>query len=217
MAALLKMLRRVSPVATVLLLVMLGAACARQAGDAVIAADAASPETSDSASEAAQTGSGAQGTAGRDPPEGEPEWTPNAIVERIVDGDTLVALIGGRSENVRLIGIDTPESVAPTRPVQCYGEEAALQLAGLLPAGEEITLLLDSEARDAYDRLLGYIVRSRDGLFVNLNLVADGFAAALNIAPNDSYAAAFAQAEAAAISAGRGLWGACGGPDVPLH
>ena len=80
---------------------------------------------------------------------------PNAVVERVVDGDTLVARIGNRSETVRLIGVDTPESVAPTRPVQCFGKEASHFLAAALPAGTEITLVRDVEARDVYDRLLG--------------------------------------------------------------
>ena len=143
-------------------------------------------------------------------------WVPNAVVERVVDGDTLIARIGDHSESVRLIGIDTPESVAPTRPVQCFGKEATLYLTTLLPAGSEITLVRDVEARDAFDRVLGYIVRSRDGLFVNLELVAAGYAAALNYPPNDHYAAALARAEAEAVAAGRGFWSACGGPDVPL-
>ena len=148
---------------------------------------------------------------------GEREWTPNAVVERIVDGDTIDVTVGGRSETVRLIGIDAPESVAPTRPVQCFGLEASLRLEAFLPAGTEITLLRDTEAWDAYDRLLGYVVRSDDGLFVNLELVAAGYAATLNYPPNDHYADVLAQAEADAIAAGRGLWGACGGPDVPLE
>ena len=143
-------------------------------------------------------------------------WATNAVVERVVDGDTLVARIGDRSETVRLIGIDTPESVAPTRPVQCFGKEATQYLGALLPEGSDITLLRDVEARDAYDRVLGYIVRSRDGLFVNLELVAAGYAAAFNYPPNDHYALALARAEADAVAAGRGLWSACGGPDVPL-
>ena len=144
-------------------------------------------------------------------------WTPNATVERVVDGDTIVVLIGGRQETVRLIGIDTPESVAPTRPVQCFGKEASLHLEAVLPEGTEITLVRDVEARDAYQRLLGYVVRSSDGLFVNLELVAAGYAAVLNYPPNDHYADVLGRAEADAVAAGRGLWGQCGGPDVPLE
>ncbi len=143
-------------------------------------------------------------------------WTPNATVERVVDGDTIEVLIGSRQETVRLIGIDTPESVAPTRPVQCFGKEASLHLEAMLPSGTEITLIRDVEARDVYQRLLGYVVRSHDGLFVNLELVEAGFAAVLNYPPNDHYAGVLARAEADAVAAGRGLWGHCGGADVPL-
>ena len=141
---------------------------------------------------------------------------PTAVVERVVDGDTFIAEIGGRSEPVRLLGIDTPESVARTRPVQCYGKEASLRLEELLPAGTAVTLVKDVEARDAYNRLLAYVVRSDDGLFVNFALVDEGYAAVLNYPPNDYYADVLARAESAAKTAGRGLWSACGGPDVPL-
>ena len=144
------------------------------------------------------------------------QWAPNATVERVVDGDTIDVLVGGRQETVRLIGIDAPESVAPTRPVQCFGKEASLHLEAVLPEGTEITLVRDVETRDAYQRLLGYVVRSRDGLFVNLELVVAGYAAALNYPPNDHYASVIARAEADAVAADRGLWGHCGGPDVPL-
>lgn len=146
----------------------------------------------------------------------EHQWAPNATVERVVDGDTIDVLVGDRQETVRLIGIDAPESVAPTRPVQCFGKEASLHLEAVLPEGTEITLVRDVEARDVYQRLLGYVVRSRDGLFVNLELVAAGYAAVLNYPPNDHYASVLARAEADAAAAGRGLWGHCGGPDVPL-
>ena len=166
--------------------------------------------------------------SGRDPPAGGTPgavvtsyggasgWVPNAVVERVVDGDTIIASIGERSETVRLIGLDAPESVAPTRPVQCYGKEASGFLEAVLPAGTEITLLRDVEARDVYDRLLGYVVRSSDGLFVNLELVAAGYAAVLSYPPNDHYADVLDRAQAEAVVSGRGLWSACGGPDVPL-
>ena len=144
-------------------------------------------------------------------------WEANATVERVVDGDTIIAGIGDRSESVRLIGIDTPESVARERPVECYSQEATQHLQELLPRGTPIALLRDVEARDIYDRLLGYVVRSGDGLFVNLEMVARGYAAALNFPPNDYYADAFARAESEAMAAGLGLWNQCGGPDVPLE
>ena len=191
-----------------------------------------SGDTTDSAGDRAEAGVAQRAeivAGGRDPPgeattggdatapaDGAGDWAPNATVERVVDGDTIDVMVGDRLETVRLIGIDTPESVAPTRPVQCFGEEASLHLKAMLPAGTEITLVRDTEARDVYDRLLGYVVRSHDGLFVNLELVAAGYAAVLNLPPNDHYAGVLARAEADAVAAGRGLWGVCGGPDVPL-
>ena len=144
------------------------------------------------------------------------DWKPNATVERVVDGNTLIAEIGGRSESVRLIGIDTPESVARSRPVECYGLEASQRMQELLPPGTAVTLVRDVEGRDAYDRLLGYVVRSDDGLFINLELVASGYAATLNFPPNDHYADALARAQSEAVAARRGLWGVCGSPDVPV-
>ena len=180
-------------------------------------------------SEAGATDPAAVVVGARDPPsespvgnemlfdtDGEHAWTPNAVVEHVVDGDTIDVTVRDRVETVRLIGIDAPESVAPTRPVQCFGKEASQHLEAILPAGTGIVLVRDVEARDAYNRLLGYVVRSKDGLFVNLELVAAGYAATLNYPPNDHYADVLARVEADAIAARRGLWGACGGPDVPL-
>jgi len=142
---------------------------------------------------------------------------PNATVDRVVDGDTIVADINGTRERVRLLGIDTPESVAETRPDQCYGAEASDYLKALLPEGTEITLIRDQEARDQYDRLLAYVVRSDDQLFVNLDLLQQGYAGIMIYSPNDHYEALFTEAENAAINGDVGLWGVCGGPDVPLE
>lgn len=75
----------------------------------------------------------------------------NAIVERVVDGDTIVVDTIGNRERVRLLGIDTPESVAVNRPEQCFGKESAAHLTSLLPEGTEVTLIRDSESRDHYD------------------------------------------------------------------
>ena len=78
----------------------------------------------------------------------------------------------GRDERVRLIGIDTPETVDPRKPVQCFGKEASDHTKALLPAGTAVRLERDAEARDRYDRLLAYVYRASDGLFVNLELGA---------------------------------------------
>ena len=139
-----------------------------------------------------------------------------ATVVRIVDGDTLVVDIDGREERVRLIGIDTPESVAHDRPVECYGAEASAELARLVAPGTTVRLERDLEARDTYGRLLAYLHRTDDDLFVNEALVAGGFAEAREYPPNTAHAPRLAAAERAARTAGAGLWGACGSADVPI-
>jgi micrococcal nuclease len=140
----------------------------------------------------------------------------DAVVVRVVDGDTLVVSVAGAEESVRLIGIDTPESVARDRPDECFGAEAAQRLAQLLPPGTAVRLSRDVEPRDVYDRLLAYVQRRPDGLFVNAAQVADGYAVARDYPPNTTYRADLEQAERAARAAGRGLWPACGGADTPL-
>jgi len=142
---------------------------------------------------------------------------PNATLDRVVDGDTIIIDLNGERERVRLLGIDTPESVAENRPDQCFGEESAAYLESLLPEGTPITIIRDVEARDQYDRLLAYVVRSSDQLFVNLDLLENGYAGTLIYEPNSYYRELFEAAEDDAASAGLGLWGACGGPDVPLN
>lgn len=141
----------------------------------------------------------------------------NAVMVRVVDGDTIVVDLDGREERVRLIGIDTPESVAEERPDQCFGVEASDEVERLLPVGTDLLLERDVEPRDRYDRLLAYVYRAHDQLFVNEVLVRDGFAGILTYPPNDTYAERFRSLEATAQQEGVGLWGACGGPDEPLE
>ena len=125
--------------------------------------------------------------------------------------------MNGTRERIRLIGIDTPESVAESRPDQCYGAEAGVYMEWLLPEGTEVTVILDEEARDQYDRLLAYVVRSDDQLFINLEMIEKGFAGTLFFPPNTFYADLFRDAVDTAADSGIGLWGVCGGPDVPLE
>jgi len=139
-----------------------------------------------------------------------------AVVTRVVDGDTIVVRITGREENVRLLGIDSPETHKPDTPVECYGPEASNRLAALLPEGTVVRLVRDIEARDRYGRLLAYVYRDNDGLFIDLTMVAEGFAGTLAIPPNLAHRAEFDAAVAAAQSARRGLWQACGGSHVPV-
>jgi micrococcal nuclease len=130
-------------------------------------------------------------------------------VARIVDGDTIVVALAGRTERVRYIGIDTPESVKPDTPVQCFAHRAAAENARLV-ARERVRLVLDVEARDRFGRLLAYVYRVRDGVFVNAALVRGGFARTLTIPPNVRFAARFRSLAAQARRADRGLWSACG-------
>jgi micrococcal nuclease len=132
-----------------------------------------------------------------------------------VDGDTFVVRVGGREESVRLIGIDTPESVSRDRPVECFGPEATARTRELLPLGTGVRLERDVEARDAYGRLLAYVTRD-DGLFVNLALVEEGYAEASAFRPNVAHQDELDRAEDAARADQRGLWPACGGTDVPI-
>jgi micrococcal nuclease len=126
-----------------------------------------------------------------------------------VDGDTIVVRVDGRDENARLIGVDTPETKHPTRPVECFGPEASSFLTDLLPAGTAVRLERDVEGRDRYGRLLVYVHRSGDGLFVNVELARQGMARPLTIEPNVANTAEVAAATSEARRDGRGLWGAC--------
>jgi micrococcal nuclease len=134
--------------------------------------------------------------------------TGGATVQRVVDGDTIVVRVGGRSERVRYIGMDTPESVKPGTPVQCYAKAAAKENR-VLVAGQEVRLVADAEARDRYGRLLAYVYRAEDGLFVNAELVRRGYARPLTIPPNVAHASEFRRLAASARRAGRGLWSRC--------
>jgi endonuclease YncB( thermonuclease family) len=138
-----------------------------------------------------------------------------ATVVRVIDGDTIVAKVGDSEEHIRLIGIDTPETHKPGTAVECFGPEASAHLADLIPPGTSLRLERDRESRDVYGRLLAYVYRQSDGLFVDLAMVKDGFAGPLAIAPNTAHRVEIDGAAAAARAARSGLWGACGGFHVP--
>jgi micrococcal nuclease len=136
-----------------------------------------------------------------------------AVVTDVVDGDTIDVEIGGRSERVRLIGIDTPETRKPNSPVECYGPEASSFTAALLPAGTEVHLERDVVGRDDYGRLLAYVfftdARGRATTQVNMEIVEQGFARPLTIEPNSIHAREFSAAASRAERSGLGLWAAC--------
>jgi micrococcal nuclease len=129
-----------------------------------------------------------------------------ALVTRVVDGDTVEVRLDGREERVRLIGVDTPESVQPGSPVECFAKAASAETRRLVE-GRRVTLRYDAERRDRYGRLLAYVYR--DGLFVNADLVERGYARTLTIPPNVAYADELTRLAREARAAGRGLWGRC--------
>ena len=129
-----------------------------------------------------------------------------AYVARVVDGDTIEASIGGRTEDVRLIGIDTPETVKPGAPVECFGPQASRFTHRLLEQ-KRVRLVFGVERRDTYGRLLAYVYLGRG--FVNALLVKRGLARTLTIPPNDRFAPLLRRLELRAARAGRGLWGHC--------
>jgi micrococcal nuclease len=129
-----------------------------------------------------------------------------ARVVRVVDGDTIVARVDGEDEYVRYIGVDTPETVKPDTPVQCYGPRASDENHRLVE-GRTVRLTFDREVRDDYGRLLAYVHVGRR--FVNAELVRGGYARTLAIEPNTAHAAEFQRLAAKAAKTGRGLWEAC--------
>jgi micrococcal nuclease len=132
----------------------------------------------------------------------------HAYVVRAVDGDTIEVRLGDRLEDVRYIGVDTPETVKPGTPVQCFGHRAS-DFDHRLVEHREVRLVLGVERRDVYGRLLAYVYLG--DRFVNAELVRRGLARTLTIPPNDRHAALFRGLEMKAARAGRGLWGVCPG------
>lgn len=127
-------------------------------------------------------------------------------VLRAVDGDTLEVQLGDRHEDVRLIGVDTPETVKPGTPVQCFGPQAS-RFQHHRSDGRRLRLVFGAERRDVYGRLLAYAYIGHTSL--NAELVRRGLARTLAIPPNTRFAERFARLQLAAARAGRGLWGAC--------
>ena len=124
---------------------------------------------------------------------------------RVIDGDTVELNYNGKPTVFRLIGIDTPETVHPDKPVEPFGKEASAFTRNLL-LGESVYLRFDAEKVDKYDRRLAYLYRAPDGLFVNLEIVRQGYGRAYTRFP-------FKQMELfrhygnRARTAGKGLYG----------
>jgi len=127
-----------------------------------------------------------------------------AQVTRVVDGDTIEVEMAGATYKVRYIGIDTPETVDPRRPVECYGHEASERNRQLVE-GKTVELEKDVSETDKYGRLLRYVWV--DGEMVNATLVREGYAVASTYPPDVKHQELFASLQREAIAADRGLWG----------
>ena len=149
---------------------------------------------------------------GRAPSETKPAndlpVVPAAEVVRVVDGDMIDVTLRGREEDVQQIGVDTPETVHPSEPVECYGPAAA-RFTDRRLEGESVRLEFDVERRDQYGRLLAYVWI--DGALYNRLLVLRGLAEVVIYEPNDRYEGRLYRAEERADDAEHGLWGACAG------
>jgi micrococcal nuclease len=130
----------------------------------------------------------------------------HAYVIRAVDGDTIEARVDGEPEDVRYIGVDTPETVKPGTPVQCFGHRAS-DFNHRLVEGARVRLVFGVERHDVYGRLLAYVYIGHR--FVNGELVRRGLARTLTIPPNTLHRALFERLQREAARVGRGLWGAC--------
>ena len=124
-------------------------------------------------------------------------------VSRVVDGDTIELVMDGSKAKVRLIGVDTPETVHPSKPVEYFGKEASIFTKQALE-GQQVYLEFDQERVDRYNRLLAYVYRT-DGYFVNLELIKEGYGHAYTRFPFAKMDA-FRSAEKEAREAERGLW-----------
>ncbi len=135
-----------------------------------------------------------------------PKSTLSVHVVRVVDGDTIqVCCVGGRKENARYIGVNTPETKHPTKGVEYFGKEASEANRNLV-VGKTMRLEFDVEQRDRYGRLLAYVYLG-EGTFVNAWLVENGYAQVMTVPPNVKYQGLFLKLQREAREARRGLWG----------
>lgn len=134
-------------------------------------------------------------------------------VTKVVDGDTITINLDGTSETIRLIGINTPETVDPRKPVECFGKQASDEAKTLL-SGKKVRIEKDSTQgeRDKYGRLLAYIFRD-DGLFFNEHMIQQGYAYEYTYNKPYKYQTQFKADQVLAKSQGKGLWatGVCDG------
>lgn len=126
------------------------------------------------------------------------------LCTRVVDGDTIVVEINGKQEKVRLIGVDTPETVHPNKPVEYFGKEAS-KFTKSMVEGKKVRLEYDWQRGDKYGRLLAYIYLE-DGTFLNAEIIKGGYGFAYTKFPF-KYLEDFRKYEREARENNRGLWG----------
>ncbi|MDP2629159.1 MAG: thermonuclease family protein [Candidatus Harrisonbacteria bacterium] len=131
----------------------------------------------------------------------------------VFDGDTFQAQIGGKRETVRLLGIDTPEIDSPYGEEECFGQEASEFLRELI-SGERLKLRADPAApdRDSYNRLLRYTYREGDDLFINEEILREGYGKTFFLGQDLIYKEELLSAERQAQQTKSGLWLSCEGP-----
>ncbi len=125
-------------------------------------------------------------------------------VLRVVDGDTIYVTVDGRTEKVRYIGMDAPETHHPTKGKQPGGPEVTAVNRRLVE-NKEVRLELDVQQRDRYRRLLAYVYVG--DLMVNAEMLRLGYAQLMTVPPNVQYTSLFVRLQRDAREAGRGLWG----------
>lgn len=145
-----------------------------------------------------------------------PEEPANPLypVTRVVDGDTIVVNINGVDEKVRLIGIDTPESVHPDSTLNSELGKIASDFTTKLLSGKSVTLEMDVQERDKYGRILAYVYL--DGVMVNKTLLSAGMAQVATYPPNVKYVEDFKALEKIARDGNVGLWGDINIEDTPV-
>ena len=127
-------------------------------------------------------------------------------ITKVVDGDTIVVNMNGKNETIRLIGLDTPETVDPRKPVQCFGEEASKKAKELL-TGKMVRIEVDPSQgeRDKYGRLLAYVFLE-NAVFFNQLMISEGYGHEYTYNLPYKYQKEFKEAEKTAREEKRGLW-----------
>lgn len=130
-------------------------------------------------------------------------------IASVVDGDTFKVYLSEKVITVRVLGINTPETVDPRRPAECYGQEASFKAKELLD-GRSVKLVLNPnrESKDKYGRYLAYVYRD-DGLFYNEFMIKEGYAKEYTVGTPYSFQKEFRADQKEAQSSKKGLWGTC--------